>query len=348
MTTLYKITGSELVRVKRSMLANEAMLQGWIAKDPSIVGLDVLVIGREITIENQGRIDILAIDRDGDLSVIEVKRDRTPREVIAQVLDYASWVAGLTTKQIHDIALSKLKKPLGDVFKERFENSLPDTLNGNHSMVIVASGFDASSERIVRYLANEHGVAINTAFFTIFEENGEKLLATDWLMDQQQVVERAESKRNAPWTGYYYVNAGHDPDVRSWEDMREFGFIAAGYGRFFSQQLERLRRGDPIYVYQKSCGYVGFGVVTSTSVIAKDFRLVDDSALTDLQLRQPDILHDADDPETADYLVGVEWRKTVPISDAETFSGIFANQNVVCKLTHPATLDFLAATFGSQ
>src|SRR3546814_13463893 len=74
-------------------------------------------IGREVTIENGGRIDILAIDREGDLSIIELKRDRTPREVIAQVPDYASWVAGLTTKQVHDIALPKLAKPLAAAFR---------------------------------------------------------------------------------------------------------------------------------------------------------------------------------------------------------------------------------------
>lgn len=348
MTSLYKIAGNDLVRVRRSTLTNKAILQGWIAKDPSIIGLDALVIGREITIENGGRIDILAIDRDGDISIIEVKRHRTPREVVAQVLDYASWVSALTTKEIHDIALRKLQKPLGDAFKQHFQDSLPENLNGNHNMIIVAGEYDASSERIVKYLANEHGVAINTTFFNIFEENGEKLLTTDWLMDQQQVVERAESKRKAPWTGYYYVNSGHDNDVRNWEDMREFGFIAAGYGRFYSEQLERLSPGDPIYVYQKGSGYIGFGVVTEASLMAKDFHTKEGAALADIRLRQSAILHDSDDPEKADYLVGVAWRNTVSINEAKTFSGIFANQHVVCKLTHPATLDFLADSFGTQ
>ena len=348
MTSLYKVVGNDLVRVRRSTLTNEAILQGWIAKDPSIIGLDALVIGREITIENGGRIDILAIDRDGDISIIEVKRHRTPREVVAQVLDYASWVSALTTKEIHDIAWRKLQISLGDAFKQHFQDSLPETLNGNHNMIIVASEYDASSERIVKYLANEHGVAINTTFFNIFEENGEQLLTTDWLMDQQQVVERAESKRKAPWTGYYYVNAGHDTDVRNWEDMREYGFIAAGYGRFYSEQLERLSPGDPIYVYQKSSGYIGFGIVTETSLMAKDFRTKEGAALADIQLLQSAILHDSDDPEKADYLVGIAWRNTVPINEAKTFSGIFANQHVVCKLTHPATLDFLADSFGTQ
>ena len=51
--------------------------------------------------------------------------------------------------------------------------------------------------------------------------------------------------------------------------------------------------------------------------------------------------------ELADYIVGVEWKKTFPIEDAKTFPGIFANPNIVCKLTNPATLDFLAKSFGT-
>ena len=348
MTTLYKIAGDNLVRIERSDLASENMLQAWIARDPDLVGLDVLVIGREIVTENGGRIDILAIDREGDLTVLEVKRERTPRDVVAQILDYASWISSLNTRQVHDLAVNKLNRPLEDAFKERFDQPLPETLNRNHHLVIVASEFDASSERIVKYLADVHGVAINTAFFTIFADGDGKLLATEWLMDQEQVVERAESKQRPPWTGYYYVNAGHDPDVRSWGDMRKFGFVAAGYGRRYSKPLERLREEDPIYVYQKGCGYIGFGVVNGLAVMAKDFRLASGERLADVKLEQERILHDADDPEMADYIVGIHWRKTFSIDEAKTFFGAFANQNVVCKLTHPATLDFLGATFGTR
>jgi hypothetical protein len=39
-----------------------------------------------------------------------------------------------------------------------------------------------ASSRIVEYLAETHGIAINTAFFSTFEHNGETLLATDWLL----------------------------------------------------------------------------------------------------------------------------------------------------------------------
>ncbi len=304
----------------------------------------MLVIGREVLTKSGGRIDILAINQEGDLSIIELKRDRTPRDIIAQVLDYASWVAGLETADIHQIA-ERDGMTLGNAFKDRFDGPLPEVLNTSHNMVIVASELDASSERIVKYLANEHGVAINTAFFNVFEEDSRRYLTADWLMDQEQVVERAERRRVAPWTGYFYVNVGHDDGVRSWDDMRRFGFIAAGYGRRYSIQLDRLSPGDPVYAYQKRRGYVGFGIVTAPPVMAKDFR-ADGDALNAEQLADPGILHDAGDMDLAEYLVGINWHKTVPLEEAVTFPGVFANQNVVCKLTQPATLDFLAENFG--
>jgi hypothetical protein len=43
--------------------------------------------------------------------------------------------------------------------------------------------------------------------------------------------------------------------------------------------------------------------------------------------------------------VGVEWRKTFPLSEAKTFVGVFANQNIVCKLRQTATVDFLRREF---
>ena len=91
---------------------------------------------------------------------------------------------------MHDSAFSYLKKSLDEAFYNRFKTNLPESLNDNHTIVIVASAFDASSERIVRYLSEIHAIAINTAFFTVFDDHGQILLATDWLLDQSEVVKR--------------------------------------------------------------------------------------------------------------------------------------------------------------
>jgi hypothetical protein len=154
--------------------------------------------------DHGGRIDILAIDRAGDLFIVELKRDRTSRDIVAKIPDYASWVATLRTPVIHEIAYQKLGRRLDRAFSERFEPVLPGTLNANHGMTIVASEFDASSQRIVEYLAEQHDLNINTAFFNIFDDGkGSQLLSSNWLLDQGDVKERSEARTRSPWTGVW-------------------------------------------------------------------------------------------------------------------------------------------------
>jgi Endonuclease NucS len=343
MTNLYHSKNGDLLSVSRKRLANEDQLQAWIAANPRLIGLDVLVLGREISTEFGGRIDILALDREGNIVVVECKRDRTPRDIIAQILDYASWVSKLSTREVHEIAQAKLNNRLEVAFQERFGVGLPENLNESHSLIIVASEFDASSRRIVSYLAEEHDLAINTAFFNTFEHEGETFLTTDWLLDQEEVVERAERKAKAPWSGLWYYNVGQS-ESRSWEDMRRYGLVAAGGGKYYSDFLKKLTPDDRVCAYQKQYGYVGFGIVTAPSVPVANFRVHGQPILTQT-LDCPGMGHDADNLELCEYLVAIDWRKTMPLAEAKTFPGVFANQNVVCKLRDAATVEFLKGTF---
>jgi RecB family endonuclease NucS len=100
MTRLYKLSNHTPVQVASGKLANENMIQNWIAERPELLGLDLLIIGREVVAPDRGRIDLLGKDEEGNLSILELKRDRTPREVIAQALDYASWIVTLSTREV--------------------------------------------------------------------------------------------------------------------------------------------------------------------------------------------------------------------------------------------------------
>lgn len=347
MTKLWSISGDTLRALAAGRLESEDRLERWLETDISVLDPDLLVIGRQVVTPHQGRIDLLAINAEGSVYVIELKRDRTARDVIAQVLDYASWVSSLDTPAIHVIAdgyLRSRSSTFVEAFRSKFGSALPEPLNASHSMVIVAGSIDSASQRIVEYLARIHGVGINTAFFTIFEDGDGRFLSADWLMDQEEVVERTERRAKAPWSGLWYVNVGEGPH-RSWEDMRHLGFLSAGDGRNWSGALDKLSPGDQVYAYQKSRGYVGFGVITEPAVMLRDIIVKGQSALQH-QLAQPDMAHDRDDSELAEYAVVVNWRKTVPLSEAKTFSGAFANQNIVCRLRDTATLAFLEKEFG--
>ena len=323
-------------------MEKEDDLQRWIAENPRLIGLDVLVLGREVE-TTSGRIDILALDSDGNVVVIECKRDRTPRDVIAQILDYASWVNNLSGRDLEEIAVSKTNKQLSQLFQDKYDTELPETVNESHSLVIVSSEFDASSKRIVEYLAQVHNVAINTVFFTTFEYQTETLIATEWMMDQEEVVRRATDKTKIPWSGFWYVNV-EQGEHRSWEDMRRYGFLAAGGGRVYSGPLSKLKLGDPVFAYQPTAGYVGYGIVTSEISPVRDFRF-EGKPILEVALEQPGLAHEADNPDISEYLVGVKWEKTFPSSEGKKFPRIFSNPNIVCKLRDASTLRFLQEAF---
>ncbi len=346
MTKLWRVDKSSLISVGDGKLDEEKDLEQWIENDPAILDADLLIIGRQVE-TGFGRIDLLGIRSDGSLLIIELKRDKTPRDVIAQILEYASWAAKRNTADVLSVAdqysLQKKFPSFAERFSQYFQTGLPEVLNPTHGMLVVASTLDQRSKKIVEYLSEEHGISINTAFFNVFTDGDRKYLAADWLLDQQEVAERTAERVKAPWKGDWYANVD-DGSSRSWEDMRKYGFLAAGGGRFYSGRLDQLTKDDLVYVYQRGQGYVGRGVVQGESMLAGEFRF-EGKSLFDLPLEQPNLAHDSKNPELAEYLVPVKWMKTVPISHAKKFPGAFANQNIVCRLRDPATLEFLEKEF---
>ena len=91
----------------------------------------------------------------GDLVVVELKRDKTPREITAQVLDYASWVKDLSSEQIKETADAYLGStgPLEEAFRRHFGAELPDTLNEDHAMLVVGSEIDDGTVVLSAYNA---------------------------------------------------------------------------------------------------------------------------------------------------------------------------------------------------
>lgn len=328
---------------KRKPLDLETKIEAWVANDLTLIGVDGFVIGRQITTDHGKFIDILAMDEDGNLVIIELKRDRSPRDIVAQVLDYASWVRRLSTGDVHALAMS-LDVPLAKAYRDQFGTSLPQTLNASHQMVVVASEVDEGTKRIIEYLSEEHDVGINAAFFNVFEAGGQEWLTTDALLDQEEVKDRAVKKVQAPWSGYYYVTGGAEED-RPWADLRKYGFFTASGKQFFTKRLDQLSVGDKIFYYQKKNGYLGYGLITAEKVAATDYVLPDGQPLIDA-LPRDYLTENAGDPDNCAYVVGVDWQKTVSVNDARTFSGIFSNQNVVCKIRHQETADFLKEQFG--
>ena len=186
-----------LNEISSSEINLEERLEDWLESNISILGPDLLVIGRQVRTDFGGEIDLLCLDASGAVVVVELKKGQTPREVTAQALDYASWVKDLSYQRIEDLAQNYLEGSLDEAFNTKFEVELPDTLNESHRSLIVAEAMDASTERIVRYLSDLK-VPINVATVQHFRaSDGREMLAQVFLIEPEAAAAglQASSKR---------------------------------------------------------------------------------------------------------------------------------------------------------
>jgi hypothetical protein len=186
--------GEQLSEIQRARLDFEFRLEEWLKRDISILDPALLVIGSQVETEG-GPIDILCIDAEGDLVIVEMKRDKTPRLITAQALDYASSVSSFSHDDVTSIASDYLGGDLENAFRARFGVDLPETLNADHRMLVVGSEIDASSERIIKYLSVKYGVDINAATFQYFRlPDGPELLARVFLIEPSEVERSVRTK----------------------------------------------------------------------------------------------------------------------------------------------------------
>lgn len=127
-------------------------LQEWIAKNPSVLGEELLIIQKEFSgfDETNERLDLLALDKNGALVVIENKLDDSGRDVTWQALKYASYCSNLTKENVIEIYQdhldrvdpgSRADKKLND-FLDYEENDILDINKGvSQRIILVAANF---------------------------------------------------------------------------------------------------------------------------------------------------------------------------------------------------------------
>ncbi|HVU39037.1 MAG TPA: hypothetical protein VHC95_11935 [Opitutales bacterium] len=319
-------------------LTSEQLLETMIVADPKILSDEWMLIGQQEQTDFRGRIDLLAIAPDGSLILIELKRHLTPREIVAQSLDYASWVEKLAAKDISSIYSRFTNgRSLQEDFRRRFGRDLnEDSLNQSHQIVIVAAEMDDSTERIIDYLS-ERKIPINVVFFKVFRNGANELLSRAWLIDPIKAQISAAStsnKDNEPWNGEFYVSFGAEK-TRSWEDARRYGFISGGGAPWYSRTLKLLKLGDRVWVNIPQTGYVGVGRVTGRAQSASEF--VVKTANGDIPIKDAELNAEygsfIEDLELCEYFVPIQWLQTVSQTDAVWEIGFFGNQNTVCRPT---------------
>ena len=319
--------------LKVGRLESEKALEDLIVENPSVLNSGWMIVGRQVRTDFNGFIDILALQPDGSPVVIELKRDRTPRDVTAQLLDYASWIEDITPEKLSVIYNDfSAGANLQEDFEKRFGSEWDgENLSANHQLVLVASELDAASERIVTYLADK-GLNINVFFFQVFNDGEKQYLSRSWLVDPAETQANVSSPREkGVWNGEFYANFGVSETSR-WEDGIQYGFITASGGSWYTQTLQMLDVGDRVWVQVPKTGYVGVGIVRSEAQSVNDFMVDEQGVQVHVHEAntQGDYLAGGTD-EDCSWFVGVDWVHTVPLNKAVKEIGFFGNQNSVAK-----------------
>ncbi|WP_316795349.1 hypothetical protein [Pedobacter agri] len=104
-------------------------LQGWIAANPQSLGENLLIIQKEFSnfSETNERLDLLALDKEGNLVIIENNLDDSGKDLTWQALKYAAYCRTVTKDQIEEIFQSYLKsagieRAASQILEEFFED----------------------------------------------------------------------------------------------------------------------------------------------------------------------------------------------------------------------------------
>jgi len=200
-TRTWQIVDGQLVPLE-STLAREGRtepgdLESWIVSDSSVLGPELLIIGRQV-ITKSGPLDILAVDRDGNTIVVELKRDKLPREALAQAVDYASDVASWPASRLSEICERHAGQSLEDAFSERFADVDLENLsiNATQRILLVGFGIESSLERMIQWLSDSYSVSVNALVLSyVRTSSGDELVTGTSIIPEEIEKERVKKRR---------------------------------------------------------------------------------------------------------------------------------------------------------
>lgn len=197
----WQVIDGKLQPVKTSLAAarrREAEdLEEWIASQPAIIGTGITIIGRQVATKS-GVLDLLGIDKNGNTVIIELKRDKLPREALAQAIDYASDVAGWSVERLSKVCAQYTGKSIEDHMMESFPDVSLENLNINEvqRIVLVGFGIESALERMINWLSEAYGVQINAVLLQyVRTASGDELLNRVSVISEEIEEQRSQHRK---------------------------------------------------------------------------------------------------------------------------------------------------------
>ncbi len=175
-------------------------IQEWIDGTPEILGEPLLIIGKELILPSGRRLDLLAVDKQGDLVVIELKRDDSGVDVEWQAIKYASHCSSFTQDEIYKHFAEYLGTRDDDaqVRIEEFIDCEPDALNQRQRLILVSKEFHSEVISAVLWL-REFEINIECIRLTPYRSQSGSLFINPEIIiplpEAKDYIQKKESKQ---------------------------------------------------------------------------------------------------------------------------------------------------------
>lgn len=201
--------------------------------------------------------DIMALDRAGDLYLFELKRWGSSQENLLQVLRYGQIFGNSGYPELNELyqKYTASSEDLRTAHQGYFELNAPlddGDFNRRQHFVIMTNGLDLKTVEAILYW-KKSGLLVDAIVYWVFAINGEHYIEFNMYSPIEGFLEAERS--------HYILNTNCAHNLQHHEDMlREHK--AAAYYPGWREKIERLQKGDLVFLYQSGVGIVAYGTAS--------------------------------------------------------------------------------------
>jgi hypothetical protein len=216
----WQIVDGKLVPLESSLVNDGKKekddLEQWIKSNPQILGEDIVIIGEQVQ-TSSGPLDFLGIDNNGNTVIVELKRDKLPREALAQAIDYASDVANWDVDRFREICQKYTSQSLEDLLQERFEDMTIEELaiNQTQRLLLVGTAVEESLGRMIEWLSDSYNIGINAVVLNYAKtKHGDAILSRMVIIPEEVEKQKANKKK-------FVIEMSNEPGTYDLETLEQ-------------------------------------------------------------------------------------------------------------------------------
>lgn len=201
--------------------------------------------------------DLMAMDSNGDLYIFELKAWESHEYNLLQALRYGQIYGQYSYESLNDLFTKcfhesqNLLKALNNKFGT---NLTADSINTRQHFIVITNGLDFKTRQAILYWS-EKGIYIRSWIYRIYKLSEDNvLLEFDTFRIREDPYEDVEQ-------GYYILNTNYANNPECDKDMVDNQKAAAYYDPW-KRNIERLKKGDKVFLYRSGEGIVAMGIAS--------------------------------------------------------------------------------------